>query len=1061
MTVNNNVTPSVSIASNVGTTICSGASVTFTATPTNGGGSPTYNFRVNGSTVQNTTSNTYTTTGLTNGQTVNVIMTSNATCPSPTTATSSTLTMTVNNNVTPSVSIASNVGTTICSGASVTFTATPTNGGGSPTYNFRVNGSTVQNTTSNTYTTAGLTNGQTVNVIMTSNATCPSPATATSSTLTMIVNPILIPSISISSSQTNLCTSGMNFTSSINNGGVSPTYQWKKNGSNILGETNSTYTATNLINGDLITCELTSNATCASPNTAVSNSISVNLLGSTTTWLGLSNDWSVGSPINWSNGYPSSNTTAIIQAGTPNDPQINDIVECFNIEIQAGASLTINSVNQLNIYGKLTNNGTLNTGFGSVEFLSCTGSSAQAHEITSTNGTTSTFFDINLNDLAGLNLTANANISGTLTLTNGSFNNLGQVFTFLSTATGTARIAPVGATASYNGNITMQRYAPGPKTGWAQLGTPIQGATLAQWYDNFPMQGFIGVFGGGSSGFVSVYSYNETIAGLFDANGSYIPATNVTNSIAVGKGFWLYLGSAGAGGSSTINTLPITIDVTGQPTTGNFNFNPSYTNSGNPFDDGFNLVANPYPSAIDWLSSNWTKTNINNAIYMYQADNGQYASFVGGIATNGGSRYIASSQGFYIQANAASPVLNITENAKSASNPVLIKEEDPAYVLRIKVEGNEWSDEMVIHLNNQATTEFDGSYDAKKIFSNNPSNPSISSICNNKDLAINSLPFTGTSITIPVRVTVGSNGMYHLKWTGLQGFEEGSCFVIEDLDNGNKTALEKDGVYYFNATAGFKAPRFVLHINTPLPTTIIEASCSNTQDGAITVCNLSNSTCKVELKDARGNLLKEAQITGSYTFDKLAIGNYILSYPMVSDCGNLIQKVMVKATNVVTADFEVSNQTVKTNEDVVFSTQQSKGNTITWDFGDGTALSGVSSTSHQYHEDGVYTVSLTNQKGECSVTETMLLTVNKADLNSKNGMQLVKQDGVYYAIYSFQEVTIGSVRVTNALGQEVCSTQQFQGKYGKLRLQLDNFSEGIYMVVMSNGKETITNKIVK
>jgi PKD repeat protein len=182
---------------------------------------------------------------------------------------------------------------------------------------------------------------------------------------------------------------------------------------------------------------------------------------------------------------------------------------------------------------------------------------------------------------------------------------------------------------------------------------------------------------------------------------------------------------------------------------------------------------------------------------------------------------------------------------------------------------------------------------------------------------------------------------------------------------------------------------------------------------------------------------------------------------MVSDCGNLIQKVMVKATNVVTADFEVSNQTVKTNEDVVFSTQQSKGNTITWDFGDGTALSGVSSTSHQYHEDGVYTVSLTNQKGECSVTETMLLTVNKADLNSKNGMQLVKQDGVYYAIYSFQEVTIGSVRVTNALGQEVCSTQQFQGKYGKLRLQLDNFSEGIYMVVMSNGKETITNKIVK
>jgi hypothetical protein len=73
-------------------------------------------------------------------------------------------------------------------------------------------------------------------------------------------------------------------------------------------------------------------------------------------------------------------------------------------------------------------------------------------------------------------------------------------------------------------------------------------------------------------------------------------------------------------------------------------------------------------------------------------------------------------------------------------------------------------------------------------------------------------------------------------------FPEGSCFVIEDLDNGTKTTLEKDGLYYFNATIGFKAPRFIIHISTPLPKTVAEASCNNSQDGSITINNTSTYT---------------------------------------------------------------------------------------------------------------------------------------------------------------------------------------------------------------------------
>ncbi|MDB5273829.1 MAG: hypothetical protein JWO58_2196, partial [Chitinophagaceae bacterium] len=96
------VAPSVSIAASPSGAICAGTSVTFTPTPTNGGTTPTYQWKVNG--VNTTTGATYTTTTLTNGQSVTAVITSNATCISTTTATSAAVVMTVNTSVTPSVS---------------------------------------------------------------------------------------------------------------------------------------------------------------------------------------------------------------------------------------------------------------------------------------------------------------------------------------------------------------------------------------------------------------------------------------------------------------------------------------------------------------------------------------------------------------------------------------------------------------------------------------------------------------------------------------------------------------------------------------------------------------------------------------------------------------------------------------------------------------------------------------------------------------------------------------------------------------------------------------------
>ncbi len=92
-------------------------------------------------------------------------------------------------NLPVSLSIAASANP-VCSGTSVVFTATPTNGGSTPVYQWKLNGSNV-GTNSNTYSNASLANGNTVSCILTSNATpCATGSPATSNTLTMTVNPI-------------------------------------------------------------------------------------------------------------------------------------------------------------------------------------------------------------------------------------------------------------------------------------------------------------------------------------------------------------------------------------------------------------------------------------------------------------------------------------------------------------------------------------------------------------------------------------------------------------------------------------------------------------------------------------------------------------------------------------------------------------------------------------------------------------------------------------------------------------------------------------------------------
>ena len=146
--------------------------------------------------------------------------------------------VTVNPVLAVSVSIVASANP-VCAGTSVTFTATPVNGG-TPTYQWYKN-SNPAGTNSSTYADTPV-NGDQVYVIMTSIETCKSGSPAISNTIILTVK--AEPAITGQPSSQIRCP-GVSVSFSVTATGDGLTYQWKKGGSDISGATFDTYTITN------------------------------------------------------------------------------------------------------------------------------------------------------------------------------------------------------------------------------------------------------------------------------------------------------------------------------------------------------------------------------------------------------------------------------------------------------------------------------------------------------------------------------------------------------------------------------------------------------------------------------------------------------------------------------------------------------------------------------------------------------------------------------------------------------------------------------------------------
>jgi hypothetical protein len=273
VTVNPGDSVKVSISAS-GNTVCSGTSVTYTATPTYGGSSPSYQWKVNGVNA-GTNSSLFTYTPLNNDVVSCILTSSNTICVFNNPATSNNITMIVNPQMPVSVSITSSLNP-VCTGNTVLCTAHPINEGVSPVYQWKVNGvNSGANSSTFSYTPV---NNDVVSCVLTSSyiaCTTNNPATSNAITMTVINN--LMAVVFITAVPNPFCSgSTVNYSATPTNGGFTPSYQWKVNGVN-AGSNASTYSYIPQ-QGDIVQCVMNSSLSCITNSPVTSNTILMNAL---------------------------------------------------------------------------------------------------------------------------------------------------------------------------------------------------------------------------------------------------------------------------------------------------------------------------------------------------------------------------------------------------------------------------------------------------------------------------------------------------------------------------------------------------------------------------------------------------------------------------------------------------------------------------------------------------------------------------------------------------------------------------------------------------------------
>lgn len=381
----------------------------------------------------------------------------------------------------------------------------------------------------------------------------------------------------------------------------------------------------------------------------------------------------------------------------------------------------------------------------------------------------------------GANLQINPDYSLTI---NGTMTNNAGISGLIikSDATGTGSFIN-GTT---NVPATVERYLSG--TQWHYLSSPTIDAPLSMFNTN------------------NFYYYDETTSdswsgGTFSGDSGWTGYTNPTLTSFQGYAYYF---------SET------TLNFTGKLHTNTYT-SPLLSWTDTPEADqyeGWHLLGNPYPSAIDWNSSDIIFINLDKTIYFYDdnIDSYRYYNVTSG-SVNGGTQYVPAMQGFFVHASADNAQLQISNSTRVHNTTDFYKLiTDISYpFISLIVSENEYTDEIKIVKIPDASFLFDQEYDAYKLFPENTDKPFLYIILNNEETALNAIPEINGNTIIPLGFYADSEGNYSISLNNFQHIDLPVFLYDKQLETFQN--LKENPVYNFYHKGGNNDERFELRFS--------------------------------------------------------------------------------------------------------------------------------------------------------------------------------------------------------------------------------------------------------
>jgi len=604
-------------------------------------------------------------------------------------------------------------------------------------------------------------------------------------------------------------------------------------------------------------------------------------------------------------------------------------------------------------------------------------------------------------------------VNGTANLACGTGN-----LTILSTSAGTGAIGQVSG--SVSGSPTIQRYvsdmSAAGNPGWFYfLGAPVSGQTIANINDDVVTTGFTGS-NYPTSTFNSVSRWNGS---------AYVGATNVTNAMNVGEGWFVYLGT---GGSAL--DLPDTISWTGAVTTGDYS-GFSMSSSGAIY----NSLSNPYPSAVTFNLTNMGATNLANP---YVANND--GSFL--ALTDGSTLGLA--QGFYIESTGGTPTLTFHETDKLGSiegNSVFNKSSNTNNAIKNRLTAeitkvNGVIDFSYLELDDTKTLGMDYPADFDK-YENFNGFTNVFFKMNGHDAHINNIPSNiGSGVSIPIHLSRaypnGTNVTLPFALKGIEDFRnQGICLTLEETSTGNMTTLMNDYSNTIVWNDQDTAAVFVLHLSKAFEETTTNATCYGFEDGSASASTTVTAKYDFYLKSLIGDTLQAemGKVANTHTFNNVAAGKYNLVMNDPNGCGVISKPITIEEPEPVTSFFTAATSKIdlSVNPEVNFKNYSANASTYLWQFGDGNTSVDLD-PSHTYNAVGNYKVNLIAFNGACTDTSFKSIEVENnsvglIEIENQKNMQLFQRNEHIELRFTLNQRELINARLVNVLGQEIWSSQ--------------------------------------